>query len=615
MKHSFLFRADCAGESRRTRVLFGLYTVGMLLLTAMLLSALLLSLSAGPYPLEEVSAAFRDGRIFLMNTLPLALLLLLFYGLFRRAWLSYALTAVLGLLHAVGNYYVLRLRDDPLTLGLLKHAKEALTVVRQEGLGVELTAPVLLVLLGALALGLAVAFLVRCRPQKQLRGLLVLLAMALLLPAWGLCSSKTVYDALGPEEDAAVSEKQAHLYRGGLYPFLYSFRKESVLPLLYDEALVAETLGLYTAGQIPEEKRVNIIGIQLEAYNDFSRYGIRGVDFSAYDLYHALEAESYSGELLTNIFAGGTIDSERCILTGSATLGEYGDLSNSYVWYLRSQGYYAEGGHPYVEWFYDRSTVNANLGFENYYFMENYYNQFTSYTVAYDNIFMPSVADFFERHTAESDQPYFGFFVTYQGHGPYPNDYNEFNVDYVTGNFTQETEYILNNYLGWIADTNECLTQLVDRLRQSDEPVVLFLYGDHLPWLGNRMEGYTESGINVDLSTAEGAEHYYSTRYLIWANDAAKAVLGNDFKGEGPAISACYLMNEVFKLCGYEGPSYMQLMEEIREYLPRISSVGWLDEGKGLTNVLSEMGQQVYEAYRNLEYFYQHNFLYGDLAE
>ena len=33
-------------------------------------------------------------------------------------------SAVLGLLYAVGNYYVLRLRDAPLTLGLLKHAKE-----------------------------------------------------------------------------------------------------------------------------------------------------------------------------------------------------------------------------------------------------------------------------------------------------------------------------------------------------------------------------------------------------------------------------------------------------------------------------------------------------------
>ena len=54
-----------------------------------------------------------------------------------------------------------------------------------------------------------------------------------------------------------------------------------------------------------------------EAYADFSQFDIPGLDGSGYDLYHSLEAESYHGTLLTNIFAGGTVDSERCFLTGT----------------------------------------------------------------------------------------------------------------------------------------------------------------------------------------------------------------------------------------------------------------------------------------------------------
>lgn len=51
----------------------------------------------------------------------------------------------------------------------------------------------------------------------------------------------------------------------------------------------------------------------LEAFADFSRFtGVEGVDWeSAYGTYHALESESYTGNLITNIFAGGTVDTER----------------------------------------------------------------------------------------------------------------------------------------------------------------------------------------------------------------------------------------------------------------------------------------------------------------
>lgn len=39
-------------------------------------------------------------------------------------------------------------------------------------------------------------------------------------------------------------------------------------------------------------------------------------------------------------------------------------------------------------------------------------------------------------------------------------------------------------------------------------------------------------GINIDQSTLEGLLNYYTTPYVIWANDAAKAKLGVDFHGK-----------------------------------------------------------------------------------
>ena len=50
-------------------------------------------------------------------------------------------------------------------------------------------------------------------------------------------------------------------------------------------------------------QKVDIITLQLEAFADFSLFeGVDGIDFQrAYETYHGIEAESYSGTLLTNL--------------------------------------------------------------------------------------------------------------------------------------------------------------------------------------------------------------------------------------------------------------------------------------------------------------------------
>ena len=99
----------------------------------------------------------------------------------------------------------------------------------------------------------------------------------------------------------------------------------------------------FHAADIPEDRKVNVIALMREAYVDFSRYDIEGLDTSGYAFYHQLEEESYHGDLVTNIFAGGTVDSERCFLTGDYKVRNYRSNTNSYVWYLRQQGYTVDG--------------------------------------------------------------------------------------------------------------------------------------------------------------------------------------------------------------------------------------------------------------------------------
>ena len=104
---------------------------------------------------------------------------------------------------------------------------------------------------------------------------------------------------------------------------------------------------------------------------------------------------------------------------------------------------------------------------------------------------------------------------------------------------------------------------------------------------------------------------YYSTRYFIWANDAAKAALGNDFTGEGPDVSSCFLMNELFEQCGWEGNAYMQATDEIRKEIPVLNNVGrYVQKDGELTETLDEVGQQALNTFKSLEYYYGTNFEY-----
>lgn len=167
----------------------------------------------------------------------------------------------------------------------------------------------------------------------------------------------------------------------------------------------------------------------------------------------------------------------------------------------------------------------------------------------------------------------------------------------------------MNNYFGSIKDTNDQLKEYFDYYRASPDPVVIVLFGDHNPWMGDGNSIYSLLGIDLDQSTQAGFLNYYATRYLIWANDAAKAVLGNDFRGEGPALSPNFLMNEVFRLCGWDGPAYLQATGAVAERVSVFNNPSglYLEDGV-LTGALSPEGERLAKEYRDLQYYYRKHF-------
>lgn len=112
----------------------------------------------------------------------------------------------------------------------------------------------------------------------------------------------------------------------------------------------------------------------LESYADLSKLVDNDAIDAVYEPLHEIESQSISGGLVSDVFMGNTVQTERAFLTGYNRMGSFRSASNSYVRYLASQGYTTEGSHPGYDWFYNRVNINENLGFEQYYFFDDYYS-------------------------------------------------------------------------------------------------------------------------------------------------------------------------------------------------------------------------------------------------
>ncbi len=740
------------------------------------------------------------------NLLPPVLLIWLLYFLTGRCWLSYLLTALPALGVALANYFKIQLRGDPLLASDLKLISEAGGIMGNYSLDMT---PLIQQTLGWAGLGLVLALLLLPRGllRRDIRIFGLLSAAAVMGTAFlTLYCNEASYrrTTAGSELVNPWSDTEVFVSHGVLYPFLYSVqdmlpvppegyqeavgssalerfpeeaipedKKVSVVGIMleafcdltdfpalppegYQEAVGSSALERFPEEAIPEDKKVSVVGIMLEAFCDLTDFPALAEQEDVQEVYapwHALEKESVSGDLLTNIFAGGTVDTEWCFLTGYSQYEEFRNNVDSYVWYFDRQGYQTRGGHPGFGWFYNRQNVNRFLGFQEYWFTENHYGELVdpveaqwnsdlllvdeivkdlrscldgegrpvfSFSVSYQNhgpyewtytaaqwnsdlLLVDEIVKDLRSCLDGEGRPVFSFSVSYQNHGPYEwtytanetyldpetsgfpeeacyvfNNYlhgvnitisamtllhgpyewtytaNETYLDPETSGFPEEACYVFNNYLHgvnitisamtllaqqleeleepvvlvlfgdhkpWGGNSNDvfnnylhgvnitisAMTLLAQQLEELEEPVVLVLFGDHKPWGGNSNDAYYGIGASFDTTTLEGFYQYYSTPYLIWANSAAKETLGREFQGEGGDFSPCFLMPELFEQCGWTGPSFLQLSQEVREITPLVHQQGvYLTEDGQLTDRLSGEAADRLNEFFFAQYYREH---------
>ena len=103
-----------------------------LLLGSCALGLLSLLYAVGPYGLPVFLSYLRHPWIVFLNLAPVVVLTLFLFCLYGRPWPAFLTASVIVLGFSFGDYYMLKLRDDPLMFQDLGSLKEGLAVSARE---------------------------------------------------------------------------------------------------------------------------------------------------------------------------------------------------------------------------------------------------------------------------------------------------------------------------------------------------------------------------------------------------------------------------------------------------------------------------------------------------
>lgn len=611
---------------------FGIYIKSYILnvLAAIFLSTAFSGVNALLSDVVDMANVMRYLRyplLFALNALPLTLIMLFLYHLSSRLWVGSAFGGgLLFVLHVV-NRFKIQLREEPFTPDDLLLGTEAAKVVKFSELRFSTV-----VIAGIIFwLFVTLFLLVFVRSEKlNWRARTAGMTVTVLLSAasfFGIYESVKLYNTFKVTGNV-YSRVNTFKSRGFAYSFLVrAATMESIKPQGYSRTGAEKVLSKYTvppyAVNMDAAKMPNVIAVMGEAFYDIDR--IKGVEFNdGYQPlanFHRLAGQAWSGRIVTEVFGGGTANTEFSFLTGGL-LAALPGLSSPYTYNLRKDtfslarvmekaGYDTMAFHPGEAWFYNRANVYRFFGFDRIYFKRDMDQSKLEINFGYvsDKNTVQYALDMLKQHiTVKPDKPFFEFVVNIDNHGPYSKrDLGYPRILKRKPGMDDAVYNNINNYLNGLARCDNALGYLADSIEGMDEPVILLFFGDHLPALGDSSQGYKALGFDVSQSASLQAYlNQYETPYFIWCNKAAEDLLKsggiNPEKGAAPEISVNYLASELLKYFGLNGGAYFNYLSEQKTLLPVITG-RFLKEGGTFTETPSSGSAKRIDKYGELEYY------------
>ncbi|WP_417464606.1 LTA synthase family protein [Kordiimonas sp.] len=270
----------------------------------------------------------------------------------------------------------------------------------------------------------------------------------------------------------------------------------------------------------------DIIAMQAESYFDIDRlyHLIPGHADHSWQPLNALRAAgAATGALAVPAWGASTMQSEFAFLSGTDNAALGIDRINPYqraaytgvetlATRLRAAGYHTICVHPAKKEFFRRSTVIPKMGFEEFIGIEAFEGAARFGPYVSDKALGDEMEAIITRHKETSDKPLFLFAITIESHGPWDAGRLE---NWLDEKALEEADPSRDRAFALFRKHMDNVLNLFTRLgpnariRKSDRPRVLALYGDHQPACHELFakHGFEDRAVDYILWSSLGDTH------------------------------------------------------------------------------------------------------------
>ncbi|MGM0167421.1 hypothetical protein IGI39_002403 [Enterococcus sp. AZ135] len=390
------------------------------------------------------------------------------------------------------------------------------------------------------------------------------------------------------------SQKMNYYNTGFMGGFLYNLPVEAMeKPENYSAAAVKKVAKEYQVDKNENStEKPNIVYVMSESFSDPERLnGLEVLGGDPLQDYRTMADKTYSGQMLSQNYGGGTANIEFEALTGfsmelfnaqmttpyTMLVPEF-DSFPSLVGTLKERGYETTAIHPYNTSMYKRKDVYKTFGFDQFLDestmkhtdkIEN--NPYISDAAAYQEIF-----DQLEKN----EKPQFLHLVTMQTHMPYENKYED--LPYVVRG---DNSSAVRSYLQDIAYSSEALKDFLEKLDDLPERTLVVFWGDHLPGI------YSD-----EIQTENQGHQLHETEFLMYDNR-------HQLNNQQVTTSPFYFAADLFQQGRLQMTGFQNLLVALQKELPAFEKGMYYQSGQWFKEArLNQKQEKIYQDYQMIQY-------------
>lgn len=528
------------------------------------------------------------------------LVLLIFFGwissFLGSLWIGGLFYALLLIGIGIANYLKMTYRMEPIYPNDLKMVIE-FGMIRDM---VSLPLFLLFLLLLAVGVGLILVSLkksIRLKKQQQwLRVGIFLLTSGLLFYINGFNNQNNLLRKAYNQTALWIpySQKMNYYNTGFMGGFLYNLPVDAMnQPQGYSASGIKKITKRYQPVESEATTdKPNIVYVMSESFSDPSR--LKGLEILGGDplqAYREVADQTYSGQMLSQNYGGGTANIEFEALTGFSMELFNAQMSTPYtmlvpkfdhfpslVSTLEKRGYQTTAIHPYNTSMYKRKDVYQTFGFDQFLDEETMKyqakiedNPYISDEAAYNEVY---------DHLTNQKKPQFLHLVTMQTHMPYENKYSE--LPYLARG---ENTTALRNYMQDIAYSSQALQAFLKKIDDLPERTLVVFWGDHLPGI------YSD-----EIQAKNQGPRLHETEFLMYDNR-------HQLNNQRAVTSPFYFGADLFQQGRLQMTGFQELLIHLQKELPAFEKGMYSQAGNWNKEVkLNQKQEKIYQDYQMIQY-------------